>query len=128
MIRIYSAKQALSLRDTIPELAVIRSLQFMGDGYIPEEDGSIYVFERGDKIPDIVPEGLFDENGQTYESIEAYWDNKQISFEIFFLISNSSVKVAIVPDEPWLDTNLRATLLKHSTPPQPLPTLKRRAL
>jgi hypothetical protein len=41
MIRLTSIQQALSLRGTIPELAIIRAIQFMGDGYIPEEDGSI---------------------------------------------------------------------------------------
>jgi len=40
MIHIYSIQQALSLRGTVPELAVIRSIQFMGGGYDPEEHGN----------------------------------------------------------------------------------------
>ncbi len=50
MIRISSIQQALSLRGTIPELAVIRSIQFMGDGYSPEEHGHIIVIQEGDDL------------------------------------------------------------------------------
>jgi hypothetical protein len=48
MIRLISIQQTLSLRGRIPELAVIRSAQFMVDGYRPEEHGYIVVMQEGD--------------------------------------------------------------------------------
>jgi len=39
MLRLTSLQQALSLRGTIPELASIRSTQFMGDGYSTDDGG-----------------------------------------------------------------------------------------
>ena len=53
MIRLKSIQQALLLRGTIPELAVIRSLQLMGNGYSPEEQGHIIVIQEGDDITQI---------------------------------------------------------------------------
>ncbi len=50
MIRLISIQQALSLRGRIHELAVIRSVQFMIDGYRPEEHGYIVVMREGDYI------------------------------------------------------------------------------
>jgi len=54
MIRIKSTQQALNLKGIIPELAIIRSIQFMGDGYSPEEHGHIIVNQEGDDINQIV--------------------------------------------------------------------------
>ena len=45
MTHITSIQQALSLRGTIPELAIIRWLQFMGNGYSPEEHRHIVVMQ-----------------------------------------------------------------------------------
>ena len=64
MIKLTSIAQALSLKGTIPELAVIRAIQFMSDGYSPEEHGHIIVIQEGDdisKVSEIGPNGLCDE-------------------------------------------------------------------
>ena len=78
MIKLTSIEQALSLRGIIPELAVIRAIQFMGNGYIPEEHGHIIVIQEGDDISqatEIGPNGLCDEYElPTYEFVEAFVD------------------------------------------------------
>jgi len=53
MIRILSIEQALSLRGIIPELAIIRSLQFQGTGYSPEEHGYIIVIQKDDDFSEL---------------------------------------------------------------------------
>ena len=80
MIRITSIQQALSLKGVIPELAVIRSLQFMGDGYSPEEHGHITVIQKGDDIThikEIGDDGLFIDDIPTFEFVEAFTDGNQ---------------------------------------------------
>lgn len=78
MIRIFSIDQVLTLRDIIPELAVLRSIQFMGKGDIPEEHGHIIVIQEGDDISqatEIGPNGLHDEYAlPTYDFVEAFVD------------------------------------------------------
>ena len=62
MIRITSIQQALSLKGIIPELAVIRAIQFMGQGYQVEEHGHIIVMQQGDDIThikEIGDDGIF---------------------------------------------------------------------
>ena len=62
MIRLLSTEQSLALRGQIPELAIIRSLQFQGEGYDPDIHGVILVLGPGDdlcRIPEIGPEGLY---------------------------------------------------------------------
>jgi hypothetical protein len=127
MIRIYSIKQALSLRGTIPELALIRSIQFQGEGYCPIEHGHIIVMEPGDKlssIPEVGP--LHDEEGcPAYELIEAYTENGLVVYEVAFQIDDGRTMALIIPDEPWLDDQLRTTLRKAAPMPMSISSLKR---
>ena len=125
MIRITSIEQALSLRDTIPELAFIRSIQFMGDGYIPEEHGHIVVMQEGDditQIKEIGDDGLFTDNVTAFEYVEAFLAGDQVTFELVCQLDDSRSVAVIIPDEPWLDSELRKILQSASPPPMPLPT------
>jgi hypothetical protein len=127
MIRITSIDQALALRGTIPELAIIRSIQFMGDGYSPEEHGHIIVMQEGD---DIIKEigGIFDDdNLPAFEIIESFVDGESVVFEILFAL-DSDRTIALITEQSCLDDDLRDALLEYSPPPQPMPTLDRRAL
>ena len=132
MIRITSIQQALSLRGTVPELAVIRSLQFMGDGYDPEEHGHIVVLEEGDDISQVTevgPNGLCDEYElPTYEFVEAFIEGEQVIYEAVYQIDNSRTVAAIIPDGTWLDSSLRTILRHASATPQPLPQFERRTM
>ena len=131
MIRITSTKQALSLRGTIPELAVIRSLQFMGDGYIPEEHGHIIVVQEGDDITqnklthikEIRDDGLFTDDVPNFEYVEAFLDGDQVTFELVYQLDDSRTVAVIVPDEPWLDEGLRNILREAAGSPLPLAQL-----
>jgi len=126
MIRIYSIQQALSLRGTIPDLAIIRSLQFMGDGYSPDEHGYIIVIQGNEDLLEINEVGTppdFD-----FEYIEAFIEDDRIVFEAVFQIDNSRTIAVVIPDEPWLGEPLRTVLKQASATPQPLPILDRRAL
>lgn len=129
MIRLTSIQQALSLRGTIPELAVIRSIQFMGDGYDPEEHGHIIVMQEGDdisKVTEVGPNGLCDEfDLPTYEFVEAFIEGNQIVYEAVYQIDNSRTVAVIIPDGPWLNPSLRTILRHASAAPQPLPTIER---
>jgi hypothetical protein len=122
MIRIYSKDQALSLRGTIPELAIIRSLQFMGDGYNPEEHGHIIVIQEGDditQIKEVGEDGLFVDDVPTFEYVEAFVDGDKVTFELVYQLDDSRT-VAVIADAVCLDDDLRSTLLELS-PPQLLP-------
>ncbi|MBE0575237.1 MAG: hypothetical protein IH613_04985 [Desulfuromonadales bacterium] len=129
MIRITSIQQALELRGTIPELAIIRSVQFMGDGYSPEEHGHILVIQEGDDITQIKEiGGIFDDdNLPAFEIIASFVDGESVVFEILFAL-DSDRTIAVIAEQSCLDDDLMAILQKHSGPPQPLPTLNRRAL
>ena len=128
MVRIYSIQQALALRGTIPELAVIRSIQFMGDGYSPEEHGHIIVIQEGDNLSqvyEIGPNGLCNEKEiPAYEFLESFIEGDHIVYEAVYQIDDSRSVAVIIPDEPWLDPALRNVLLSASTPPMPLPILQ----
>ena len=126
MIRIYSIEQALSLRGTIPDLAIIRSLQFMGDGYSPDEHGYIIVIQANEDLSEINEAG--NSLNDDFEYIEAFIEDGHIVFEAVLQIDNSRTIAVIIPDEPWLGEPLRAILKQASVSPQPLPTLDRRAL
>ncbi len=130
MIRLLSTDQALALRGIIPELAIIRSLQFQGEGYSPEEHGHIIVLEAGDDpagIHEIGPEGLYDEDGlPSFEFVEAFVENDQVVYEVVIVIDNSKTVALIIVDEPGLDPSLRTILRHASGPPQPLPLRERR--
>ena len=131
-IRIFSIEQALSLRGTIPELAVIRSIQFMGDGYIPEEHGHIVVVQEGDDITqnklthikEIEPNGLFTDDVPTFEYVEAFLDGDQVTFELVYQLDDSRTVAVIVPDGPWLDPSLRNILREAAGALLPLPQIK----
>jgi hypothetical protein len=121
MIRLTSIQQALSLRGTIPELAVIRSMQFMSDGY-STDDGWIVVLEQGDdinQIKEVGPNGLFDDDVPIFEYVEAFVDGDQVTFELVYQLDDSRT-VAVIADAICLDDDLRSTLLELS-PPQLLP-------
>jgi hypothetical protein len=125
MIRILSIEQALSLRGIIPELAIIRSLQFQSEGYEPDIHGVILVLEAGDDlclIPEIGPEGLYDSDGLPhFEFVEAFIEDDRLIFEVVIVIDNSRTVALIIPDDPDLDPSLR-TILRHAAgSPQPLP-------
>ncbi len=116
MIRLFTIEQAQSLRDIIPELALTRSLQFQGEGYVPEEHGHIVVIQEGDEVSSLSEIGndglvLFDEEGlPTYEYVEAFMEDGRIVYEVVFQIDDSRTIAVIVPDEPWLDARLREDL------------------
>ena len=131
MIRLTSIGQALSLRGTIPELAIIRSLQFMGDGY-STDDGWIVVIEEGDditqnkltRIKEIGDDGLFTDNVPNFEYVEAFLDGDQVTFELVYQLDDSRTVAVIVPDEPWLDPSLRNILREAAGALLPLPHIK----
>lgn len=105
MIRILSITQARALRDTIPELALRRSLQFQGHGYDPDRDGHIIVLEEGDTLE------LFDEDDlPLYEYAELLDD----CFEIVFQIDDSRTLAYFIPDSPRLNPRLKKDLIRST--------------
>lgn len=115
MITLTSISQAQSLKGTIPELAIIRSLQFMGDGYMPGRDGHIIVIQQGDSLAHIfVPL-------KNAEFIEAFVEDDHIVFEAVVQIDDSMTYAYIIPDGEWLPSAIRTFL--HSASPPPLPRL-----
>jgi hypothetical protein len=126
MIRLYSTSQSLALRGHIPELAILRSQQFQGAGYSPEEHGHIIVMEAGDdlnRIPEVGPEGLYDADGLPhFEFVEVFTEQDgSLVFEVVIVIDNSRTVALIIPDDPGFDPSLR-TILRHAAgTPQPLP-------
>jgi hypothetical protein len=114
MIKILSTDQALSLKGTIPELAILRSIQFQGEGYSPEEHGHIIVLEAGDDlchIHEIGPEGLYDSDDLPYfEFVEVFSEAGEEVYEVVIAIDNEKTIAVIIPDEPWLDAKLRRQL------------------
>jgi hypothetical protein len=125
-IRILSTQQALSLRGTIPELVIHRSLQFQSKGYT-SDDGILLYVEQGDDladIPEIGPEGFFDENGfPTFEFVEAFSEQDRIILELVYQVSDAFT-LAIFADASWFDPSMRSLLMEVSGTPQPLPQLK----
>ena len=123
MVRITSIQQALSLRGTIPELAVIRSLQFMGDDYIPEEHGHIIVMQEGDditQIKEIGDDGFITDGVPAFEYVQSYLDGDDVVYEIVMAIDNERT-LAIIAEASCIDTDLIILLRKHSSTPQPMP-------
>jgi hypothetical protein len=115
MIKILSTDQALSLKGTIPELAILRSIQFQGEGYSPEEHGHIIVLEAGD---DLCPEGLYDSDGLPYfEFVEVFSEAGKEVYEVVIAIDNEKTIAVIIPDEPWLDAKLRRQLQRATQSP-----------
>ena len=118
MIRLTSAKQALSLRGTIPELAVLRMVQFEGsDGaYDPASHGYIVIIEEGDDIalvPEVGPGGLFDvidDEWRSYDALDAFDEDGHTVFEMVISLDNERTLAVIIPDAPWLDSRLRLVL------------------
>ena len=128
MIRLTSIQLALSLRGIIPELAIIRSIQFMGDGYDSEEHGHIIVIQEGDDITqnklthikEIGDDGLFTDDVPNFEYVEAFLDGDQVTFELVYQLDDSRTVAVIIPDEPWLDPSLRNILRDAAGSPLPL--------
>ena len=75
MIRLISIQQALSLRGRIHELAVIRSVQFMIDGYRPEEHGYIVVMREGDYQQSVEQSGLKRKFGRLRSDFSSFESN-----------------------------------------------------
>jgi hypothetical protein len=125
MIRLTSIQQALCLKGTIPQLAVIRSIQFMGNGYSPS-DGHIIVMQEGDTLTQIKEIGV--ENHADIldhcEFVESFADADRVVFEVVFQLDDERTVAVIVPDEPWLDSDLRRVLLSASPAPMPMPQIK----
>ena len=97
MIRLTSIQQALRLKDTTPELSIIRAIQFMGDGYDPEEHGHIIVIQDGDdltQIKEIGEDGLLVDDIPTFEFIEAFVDGDQVTFERVCQLDDSKTQGA----------------------------------
>jgi len=122
MIKLTSTIQAEQYRGQIPDLAIFRMSQLEGtDGqYDPEQFGYILVFQQGDLITDISPMGLYDQGGlPIYEFVEAFYSSSQTVFEVVIAVNTDFVIALIIPDEPWLDTQLRQVLqqaIQGSTP------------
>lgn len=122
MIRILSIEQALSLRGIIPELAIIRSLQFQGTGYSPEEHGYIIVIQKDDNFSEFTEIDSMTVDDCKY--IEAFIENDHIVYETVFQIDNSRTIAVIIPDKPWLGEPFRK-ILRQARTPQPLAQLER---
>ena len=104
-----------------------RSIQFMGDGYSPEEHGHIIVIQEGDDITQYQgdgEDGLFIDDIPTFEFVEAFVDGDQVAFELVFQLDDSRTVAVIIPDEPWLDPSIRNLLMSASPPPMPLPKIQ----
>jgi hypothetical protein len=113
MIKLTSKTQAEQYRGQIPELAILRMSQLEGeDGqYDPEQHGYIAVFQEGDMITEISPQGLYDEDGlPIFEFVETFYSNGQTVFEVVIAVNTDFVIALIIPDEPWLDAQLRQDL------------------
>jgi hypothetical protein len=123
MIRITSIQQVLSLRGTIPELAIIRAMQFIGDGYDPEEHGHIIVIQADADFSELTEIDSFTDDCCEY--IEAFIEDDHIIYEAVFQIDNSRTIAVIIPDEPWLGEPFRK-ILRQARKPQPLPQLERK--
>lgn len=130
MIRLTSARQALKLRGSIPELAVLRMVQFEGkDGrYNPKVHGYIMVIQERDdisKIPEIGPDGLFeiiDSERSSFDYVEAFDENGRTIFEMVIHLDNDRTLAIIIPDGSWLDQRLRSVLASETNrhfPPLP---------
>ena len=128
MKRLKSLQDVLDHKDTIPTLAYIRGTQFCGSqGYQADIDGWIVVMQEGDditRIEEIGDDGLFTDDVPNFEYVEAFLDGDQVTFELVYQLDDSRTVAVIVPDEPWLDSELRKVLLYASPPPIPLPQIK----
>ena len=114
MIRITNVKQAIGLRGTIPELAVIRSQQFMGKEYLKEVHGLIIVLQGEpdlSAIPELGMTGLHDPDGcPDYEFVEVFIEGGRRVYEIVFQIDADKTIAVIAVDGPWLDAGFRDQL------------------
>ena len=118
MVRITSIEQAIALRGTIPEIAVIRSQQFMGDGYQEDIHGFIVVLQSEPNlsaIHEIRTDGLNDSDGlPAYEYIELFIEGEELIYEIVYQIDADKTVAVIVVDGPWLDIDFRMQLSQAS--------------
>lgn len=127
MIRLKSLQDVLEHKDTIPTLAYIRGIQFCGSqGYHSDIDGWIVVFEKGDDLTQITEIGVenHDHILDSCEFVESFVDVDRLVFEVVFQLDDARTVALIVPDERWLDPELRKVLLSASPPPMPLPQLR----
>ena len=126
-IRIFSIQEAMGLKDKIPRLVLIRSLEFQGIGYNKERDGYLILLEAGDdltQLKEIGEDGLFSDDVPNFEFVETFVDADGAFMEIVFAL-DSERSVGIFACKDSLDPDLFALLQKHSSPPQPMPTLER---
>lgn len=118
MIRLTSARQALKLRGTIPELAVLRMVQFEGkDGiYDPRRHGFIVVFQEGDDpvrcFPEFGERGLLTqgENWPLFDYVESFEEGNQTIFEAVTHLDDERTIAIIIPLYPNLNRQLRTLL------------------
>ncbi len=123
MIRLTSTNQALSLRGTVPELAILRMSQFQGtDGtYDPDTHGYIIVLQDGDdperELPELGEKGLFtgNEDWPLFDYVEAFEESGQLVFEAVAHLDDDRTVAVIIPFTPDLDPRLR-TLLEGYLP------------
>ena len=127
MLKLTSAKQALSLKGKIPNLAIVRMAQFEGmtNGfYDPDVDGFIVVLQKGDDIQTVpvAENGLLevlDEDWPGYEYIHYVEDGERV-YELVVQIDDSKTIAVIIEDSPWLDERVRKAL-KGAATAAPMP-------
>ncbi len=124
MIRITSIEQALDLRGTIPEVAVIRSQQFLGEGYREEIHGFIIALQGEGNlstIHEVGTDGLNDSDGlPAYEYIELFTEDDELVYEIVFQVDADKTIAVIVVDGPQLDKDFRMQLSHASEGCKPI--------
>ena len=129
MLRLKSMQDILDNKDTIPSLAYIRGIQFIGSqGQDPEVDGWIVVIQDASdditRIEEIGDDGLFTDDVPNFEYVEAFLDGDQVTFELVYQLDDSRSLAVIVPDEPWLDPPLRNILREAAGALLPLTKIK----
>jgi hypothetical protein len=127
MKRLKSLEDVLDHKDTIPSLGYIRGLQcFSNPEFKADIDGWITILEEGNSLTQITEIGV---NGNAdildhCEFVESFVDVDRLVFEVVFQLDDARTVAVIIPDEPWLDSELRRVLLSASPPPLPMPEIK----
>ena len=79
--------------------------------YDPEQFGYILVFQEGDWITEISPMAFMIKMAcRSTNSLKPLYSNGQIVFEVVIAVNTDFVIALIIPDEPWLDAQLRQDL------------------
>ena len=121
MIRLTSAAQARALAPVLPAVAVERMVAFEGtDGkYNPEDHGLIVVLEKGDDLesvlPGVVQDMMDDDYVSPFEYVYFTLESGQRVFEATIPLAGDAMLVLIVPDAPWVESQLLAILNAMAT-------------